>query len=255
MTVLAGLAPALRATRVPPLAAMREGVQIPPRPLPSKRALIIRFAIVLVVVVAISTASKGVGVVLLIAVVLRGLRLWYRLRHHNQQPKYRVVPALAGAIGWLVSWRGITARLARENSIRQPGRTLVTAAALTVGIALVTFVAVLAAGTKATIDQTETRSFAGNLIVENSQRSSEAGIPPTVAPALRRLPGVASVTAIAFTVGRRRGSSSNISITAVEPSSFERSSASNGSRARRRHCSASAKRAQSSRRATRTRSI
>ena len=31
VTVLAGLAPALRATRVPPLAAMREGVEIPPR--------------------------------------------------------------------------------------------------------------------------------------------------------------------------------------------------------------------------------
>ncbi len=36
VTVLAGLAPAIRATRVPPLAAMREGVEIPPRPcLPS----------------------------------------------------------------------------------------------------------------------------------------------------------------------------------------------------------------------------
>ena len=31
VTVLAGLPPALRATRVPPLAAMREGVEIPPR--------------------------------------------------------------------------------------------------------------------------------------------------------------------------------------------------------------------------------
>ena len=38
VTVAAGFLPALRATRVPPIAAMREGVQIPPRPLPSKRA-------------------------------------------------------------------------------------------------------------------------------------------------------------------------------------------------------------------------
>ena len=83
--------------------------------------------------------------------------------------RYRVVPALARAIGVLVTWRGITGRLARENSIRQPGRTLVTAAALTVGLALVTFVAVLADGTKATIDQAVGRSFAGDLIVENSQ--------------------------------------------------------------------------------------
>ena len=37
VTVLAGFFPALRATRVPPIAAMREGVQIPPRaPLPTR---------------------------------------------------------------------------------------------------------------------------------------------------------------------------------------------------------------------------
>ena len=45
VTVLAGLPPALRATRVPPLAAMREGVEIPPRPLPTRRALIVRFVL------------------------------------------------------------------------------------------------------------------------------------------------------------------------------------------------------------------
>ncbi len=102
-----------------------------------------------------------------------------RLRRGGERPArhYRVVPALARAIGSLVAWRGITARLARENSIRQPGRTLTTAAALTVGLALVTLVAVLADGTKATIDQAVSRSFAGNLIVENSQAGNEAGHP------------------------------------------------------------------------------
>ena len=96
------------------------------------------------------------------------------------QRHYRVVPALGGAIGWLVSWRGITARLARENSVRQPGRTLVTALALTVGLGLVAFISVLAAGTKTTIDQAVSRSFAGNLIVQNTQ--SGQGLPAAVAP-------------------------------------------------------------------------
>jgi putative ABC transport system permease protein len=176
VTVLAGLPPALRATRVPPLAAMREGVTIPPRK--------------------------------------RLFRLFRR--------RYRVVRALARAIGSLVAWRGITGRLARENSIRQPGRTLITAAALTVGLALVTFVAVLAAGTKATIDRSVSRSFAGDLILENSQPGGEQGVPALVAVVLRHIPGVASVTPIDFTVGRLRGSSSNATITAIEPSTFER---------------------------------
>jgi putative ABC transport system permease protein len=172
VTVLAGLAPAVRATRVPPLSAMREGVEI------------------------------------------GGRRRLFRRR-------YLIIRPLARAIGLLVSWRGITGRLARENSIRQPGRTIITAAALTVGLALVTFVAVLADGTKATIDQAVSRSFAGNLIVENSSINSEATIPALVAPALRRVPGVASVTPVSFTVGRLRGSSDNSTITAIDPSTFE----------------------------------
>ena len=173
VTMLAGLAPAIRATRVPPLAAMREGVEM------SRRR-----------------------------------RLFRR--------RYRVVRPLAKAIGSLLAWRGITARLARENSIRQPGRTLTTAAALTVGLALVTLVAVLADGTKATIDRAVSRSFAGNLIVENSQEGNEAGIPDLVAPALRRVPGVAIVTPIGFTIGRLSTSSSNASITTIDPSTFGR---------------------------------
>ena len=225
VTLLAGLAPALRATRVPPLAAMREGVEIPPRPLPSRRALIVRFLLGLVVVVAFGVALGGSVVLplLLTIWILRLLRLIARIRRGARPRRYRVVPALARALGALVSWRGITGQLARENAIRQPGRTMITAAALTVGLALVAFVAVLADGTKATIDQAVSRSFAGDLIVENSQAgNNEQGIPALVAPTLRRVPGVASVTPIAFTVGRLRGSSSNATITAIDPSTFER---------------------------------
>jgi putative ABC transport system permease protein len=226
VTVLAGLAPAIRATRVPPIAAMREGVGIPPRPLPTRRQLIVRFLVGIVVVFGLAavTGGRALGFVLLVVWCLRALRLWVRLRRGGERPArhYRIVPALARAIGSLIAWRGITARLAKENSIRQPGRTLTTAAALTVGLALVTLVAVLADGTKATIDQAVSRTFAGNLIVENSQSGNEAGIPTLVAPALRRVPGVATVTAVGFTEGRVRGSSSNVSVTAIEPDSFGR---------------------------------
>ena len=150
----------------------------------------------------------------------RGIRLRKRLRRGDAQPPYRLTRALAGAVGTLVRWRGITGRLAQENSVRQPGRTLTTAAALTVGLALVALVAVLAAGFKATINSAVDRSFAGDLIVENSQSGNEAAIPAQLAVALRRVPGVGSVTPIAFTKGRLRTSKSNESITAIEPESF-----------------------------------
>jgi putative ABC transport system permease protein len=225
VTLLAGLSPALRATRVPPLAAMREGLEIPPRPLPSRRVLFARILGVLVVCILLGLAAGGgvVLVLLLLAWLVWLVRLLLRVRRGGRPPHYRVVPALARGIGVLVTWRGITGQLARENSMRQPGRTLITAAALTVGIALVAFVAVLADGTKATINQAVSRSFAGDLIIENSQVGNrEQGIPAPLAPAVRQVPGVASVTPIAFTVGRLRGSSSNATVTAIDPATFER---------------------------------
>jgi putative ABC transport system permease protein len=230
ITVLAGLFPALRATRVPPMAAMREGVQIPPRPLPTRKALVIRFALYLVIVVgARIVVGGGAAVVLLVVGAARAWRLGVRLRRPGERPArhYRVIPALGRALGLLVSWRGITGHLARENSVRQPGRTLVTALALTVGLGLVAFISVLAAGTKATIDQAVNRSFAGNLIVQNT-RAGEGGIPAAIAPAVRSIRGVGSVTAIAFTKGRVRDLSQpgapvvdeKSPVTAIEPESF-----------------------------------
>jgi putative ABC transport system permease protein len=126
----------------------------------------------------------------------------------------------------LVSWRGITGRLARENSVRQPGRTLVTALALTVGLGLVAFISVLAAGTKATIDAAVHRSFAGNLIIQNTQ--AQQGVPAAIAPMVRQVRGVGTVTAVAFTKGNVRDLSKPGApvieetgrLTAIEPDSF-----------------------------------
>ena len=221
VTVLAGISPALRATRVSPLAAMREGIGIAPRALGTKGAAIrISLAAILAVLLG-APAGGALLVILLIVAVIYIVSVVLRLRRRGRPRHHRVIPAIARAIGALVSWRGITGQLARENSIRHPGRTMITAGALTVGIALVAFVAVLADGTKATIDQAVSRSFAGDLIVESSQAASEQGIPALVSPALRRVPGVANVTPIAFTVGRRKGGSSNSMITAIDPASFE----------------------------------
>ena len=220
VTVLAGLAPALRATRVPPLAAMREGIELPAGG-SSVRARLATAALLAVAVVAlVATLANGGGFLVTAILVVCAGALAMRLIRAGRPPKHRIVRALARAVGTLVMWRGITGRLARENSIRHPGRTLITAAALTIGLALVAFVAVLADGTKATINQAVSRSFAGNLIVENSQAGNEQGIPALVAPALRRVPGVATATPVAFTIGRRSGKSSNASVTAIDPGTF-----------------------------------
>ena len=62
----------------------------------------------------------------------------------------RLVRPLAAVVGWPArAIGGAAGKLARGNSVRNPGRTAATAAALMIGIALVTFVAVLSNGMKA----------------------------------------------------------------------------------------------------------
>jgi putative ABC transport system permease protein len=221
ITVLAGLQPALRATRVSPLAAMREGLEIPPRIITGVGLVARAGALAVIVILAGALLSPVLFVVGFVVLAIYVTYLLVKLIRAGRPSHYRVVPALARTIGALVAWRGVTGRLAKENSIRQPGRTMVTAAALTVGIALVAFVSVFADGLKATINQTISRSFAGNLIVENSQGGGEQqGIPAALAPAVEGVPGVARVAPVAFTVGRQQGSKSNATITAIEPSTF-----------------------------------
>lgn len=223
VTLLAGLAPAIRSMRVPPLAAMREGVGFEAVQL-TGRGVLIRVGS-LIGGVAVLVALTGFTWLVPVGVVILAIYLTVLLVRYLRGPrpaKARVVPAIARVVGSLIAWRGITARLARENAMRQPGRTLVTAAALTVGLALVTLVAVLADGTKATIDQAVSRSFAGDLIVENSQAGQGAAIPASLAPALRQVPGVGTVAPVAFTIGRLKGSQDNSNLTALEPQSFVR---------------------------------
>ena len=63
-----------------------------------------------------------------------------------------LVRPLAAIAGWpLERLRRLTGRLARENAQRNPGRTAITAAALMIGLALVAFVTIFAAGAKDSI--------------------------------------------------------------------------------------------------------
>jgi putative ABC transport system permease protein len=107
----------------------------------------------------------------------------------------RLVPPLATVAGWpLERVRNLTGRLARENAQRNPSRTAITAAALMIGLALVAFVTVFAAGLKSTVAQVVDENFAGGLVIQNSDGFSP--IPNGAAKAARKVPGVAFVATI-----------------------------------------------------------
>ena len=79
-----------------------------------------------------------------------------------------LVRPLARVLGRpMARFQGLTGKLARENAIRQPQRTAVTAAALMVGLALVVLVAIFAAGLSASINKTIDDQMQAAMIVQN----------------------------------------------------------------------------------------
>jgi putative ABC transport system permease protein len=177
ITLVAGLFPAIRATRVPPIAAVREGYVAPrgrfARFAPYVALLVIGLAIALLgysmfrdnLDTAARLLSIAGGVLLLfVGVAMISSRL--------VRPIAAVVGLPARAIG------GAAGRLARENSVRNTGRTASTAAALMIGIALVTFVATLANGMKASNREAIEAQVAADYVV-----TAQDGFSPFVATA------------------------------------------------------------------------
>jgi putative ABC transport system permease protein len=177
ITLVAGLFPAIRATRVPPIAAVREGYTLPK----SRLSPFVPYIAVAVIGLSLfllgysmfkddlDTASRllsiaGGVILLFIGVAMISSRL--------VRPLAAIVGLPARAIG------GAAGKLARGNSVRNPGRTASTAAALMIGIALVTFVAVLANGMKASNREAIEDQVAADYVV-----TAQDGFTPFVAAA------------------------------------------------------------------------
>lgn len=145
VTLLAGVVPAIRATRVAPVTAVREGAQAPRG----------RFAR-LTPVAALATIGIA-GALLVRGLLVDGLDTADRLMNLGigtlalflgvAMISSKLVRPIAAVVGWPIArLRGASGELARENAVRNPSRTAATAAALMIGLALVTFVSALGTG-------------------------------------------------------------------------------------------------------------
>ncbi|HEY3434580.1 MAG TPA: ABC transporter permease, partial [Solirubrobacterales bacterium] len=192
VTLVSSLVPALRSTRVPPIAALHSF-----RPTPTRKRRLAYLAL------SILLGAAGLAMVLYglfgsgsagtRAGLMGGGAVAIVFAVSLFSP--RLVPPLAVVAGWpLERLRHLTGRLARENAQRNPSRTAVTAAALMIGVALVAFVTVFAAGLKSTVAQVVDENFAGGLIIQNTDGFSP--IPNGTAKAAEAVPGVALVATI-----------------------------------------------------------
>lgn len=195
VTVAAALMPAVRATRVPPISALREGVSLPKGRF-SRLTPIISAVVTIVGLLitsfgifgSISSAGSRLSIIGLGCVLLfLGVAMF----------SPQLVKPLAAAVGWpLQRFTAVTGRLARDNATRNPSRTAITAAALMVGLALVGFVTIFAAELKRTASDAVNREVAGTFLIQNSL-SNENSIQPAVLSDVSRVPGVSLTSGLA----------------------------------------------------------
>jgi putative ABC transport system permease protein len=192
VTLLASLVPAIRSTRVPPLAALRAAA-----PTPSRRRRLLGIAaslllgaaglaMILIGLFGGAAAGTAAGLIGGGAVVMVFAVSFF---------SPHLVRPLAAVAGWpLERLRRLLGRLSRENAQRNPSRTAVTAGALMIGLTVVAFVTVFAAGLKSSVAQVVDENFAGGLVIQNSDGFSP--IPGGAARAARGVPGVGAVATI-----------------------------------------------------------
>jgi putative ABC transport system permease protein len=183
VTVVAAVLPALRASRIPPVAAMQE-VATPDRPLT-------RITVAGALIGAAGAATLGVGlyanvgsplVLILTGVLVSfvGIALLTPL----------VSRPVVSVLGRLFSW-SLPGRLGRLNSGRNPRRTAITAAALMVGIALVTGVTVVMDSAKTSLSQQAEDTIKAQVVISGEQSGPR---PPSFDPAVldraSAIPGV-----------------------------------------------------------------
>jgi putative ABC transport system permease protein len=208
ITVLAALRPAIRATRVPPIAAVREGALLPPSRFARfgtyAAALTLAGAVALILIgLFVSSLSTGTRL-LTIGIGAAGVFVGVAMLAKT------LVPPLARVLGWPATKIGGTAgALARSNSIRDPSRTASTASALMIGLALVTLVAVLAAGLKSTFESSINELFHANYALTAANNFSP--LSTASAEALAKVPGVEVVTGVRAGVGRTSGGEVQVS--------------------------------------------
>lgn len=207
VTVAAAWFPARRASQVPPVAAMRDDLALPPRSLRvravvgSVLSLMGLGAVLLTVtsedlprrliVFGLGAAALLVGVIVLAPVFSR---------------------ALVGAVGAPVARLGAIGRLAVRNAQRDRRRTAATATAILIGLALVTAIGVLGASTTKSTDALVDEVITADLIV---QPTSFVPFSPEVGDAIAEVEGVSFVSRVRQAPALVEGT--EVVVTGVEP--------------------------------------
>jgi putative ABC transport system permease protein len=207
VTVLSAVVPARKAGRVPPVAAMRdtavEATEF------SHRRLVAGLVIAAISVALVVLGLSGPVLALIPGILLVFIALFV------------LGPLVARRFSLMIGTpiaavKGVTGQMARENAARNPKRTASTAAALLIGVTLVSGVAVVAASLKSSVRDIFEKQIVGDVVVNADDQSGMAGFSTTLADQVGELPGVQAAAGISYNYVTIDGDTKGVSV--VNPS-------------------------------------
>jgi putative ABC transport system permease protein len=189
VTLVSAVLPARRASRIPPVAAMREDMVVAP-------SRILRRGVVGIVILLLGAAlltwsvlpddARWVGAGFGAAMMLLGALVAAPLA---ARPVVRV-------IAWpFTRFGGVVGRLAGQNALRVPRRTANTASALMIGLTLVSGLGVVAQSIKASVSDLIAAQLTSDFVLTTG---GQQPVPADVTSGAARLPGVRSATALTY---------------------------------------------------------
>ncbi len=185
MTVGAAVFPAIRASRIPPIAALRD-VSLD-RSGQSWRRLVSGAIVTAAGVAAFVAGLVGSGIEFVGLGTLLTFIGAFILGPLVARP---VSGALGAPLRYVGGFSGV---LARENAMRNPKRTSRTGGALMVGVALVAGITIIAASLKDWVRDVFDEQFTGDYVV-STDTFGFGGLSPDLAADLNDLPEVAAAT-------------------------------------------------------------
>jgi putative ABC transport system permease protein len=209
VTLVSAVIPARRASAIPPVAAMSEASART-----SKRSLRTR-TIVGSSMTAFGASLMAIGLIIengasILMVSVGAIGLFVGLS--------TLAPLLAAPVARVLSApiRGVTGKLARENTIRQPRRTASTASALMIGVALVAFVSIFAATIKSSVSENIDDAFPADLSFTSANVT--VGVSPA---AVDQLEGAREFDAVsAVSVGYLTIDGQELNVAGVDPATI-----------------------------------
>jgi putative ABC transport system permease protein len=273
VTLIASIWPALRAVRVPPIAAVREGAVLPPSFMHAYRtpgslalvalgfgallsglfvhglstswtllllgagALFIFIGVAIVAASVVKPIARAVSPIGTVAVILLSTLIWplsflfwlfsFVIRRRKEFPDFwpfvflrwlvRLALGKRPRFSTLVPDRAMN-RLALANSGRSPERTASSAAALMIGLALVTLVAVLTASLIGSFKGAVDSIFTGNYALMPVNANSPTGIPVASSAAVAKVPGVEAISSVRMGFARVYGKNTMVTALDGQPS-------------------------------------